>query len=116
MHTILYMIIMIFSRWKKSLGNRLKEAQEKIVFSKGYAVDRLGLHKATIDKYASNEYLPSVDILTRMIEIYCEDANYILYGKIKNMLNINSIPDFLITNFKFRVAKYMLNKKWFHIY
>lgn len=91
MHTILYMIIMIFSRWKKSLGNRLKEAQEKIVFSKGYIVDWLGLHKAIIGKYESNEYLPSVDILTRMIEIYCEDANYTLYGKTTKILNDKKI-------------------------
>lgn len=94
-----------------SLGKRLKEAREEMGFSRGYVANRLGLHRTTIGKYESDECLPSVDILTRLIEIYCEDANYILYGKTKNVLNVKGVPEILINNFKFTVAKYMLNKK-----
>ena len=91
-----------------SLGSRLRDARLKLDFSQEYVAKRLDLHRTTIGKYAS---LPSTDILIKLIEIYCEDANYILYGKTKKVINVSDVPESIVKKIYLLIAKNKLNKK-----
>lgn len=93
-----------------SLGERLKKAREKLGFSQEFVAKRINVHRTTIGKYESNECLPSVDILMRLIDIYCEDANYILYGNTRRNINVNELPEFLIQKIYFYIAQYAINE------
>lgn len=94
-----------------SLGERLKKAREKLGFSQEFVAKRINIHRTTIGKYESNECLPSVDILMKLIEIYCEDANYILYGKTRKSINVDKLPEHLIQKIYFMTSKYFLSEK-----
>ena len=91
-----------------SLGSRLRDARLKLDFSQEYVAKRLDLHRTTIGKYES---LPSTDILIKLIEIYCEDANYILYGKTKKVINVSDVPESIVKKIYLLIAKNKLNKK-----
>lgn len=93
-----------------SLGRRLRIAREKIGFSQDEVAQRLKLHRTTIGKYENNECDPSVDILAKLIEIYCEDANYILYGKTRKSINISNLPEYIIQKIYFIISEYNLNE------
>ena len=49
--------------------------------------------------------MPSLDVLIKLIEIYCEDANYILYGKTRKIINISDVPEYAIEKIYFLIAK-----------
>lgn len=89
-----------------SLGSRLRCSRERMGFSQGFVAQRLDLHRTTIGKYENNECVPSVDILSKLIEFYCEDANYILYGKTKKCINVSEIPENTIQKIYFFIAEY----------
>lgn len=94
-----------------SLGSRLKKSRVKMGFSQEYVARRVNLHRTTIGKYESDECVPSVDILSRLIEIYCEDANYILYGKTRKNINVSDLSEFTIQKIYFLIAKYRFDEK-----
>lgn len=88
-----------------SLGSRLKEARLKLGFSQEYVAGRVNLHRTTIGKYENDASMPSLDVLIKLIEIYCEDANYILYGKTKKIINISDVPESLVKKIFLMVSK-----------
>lgn len=88
-----------------SLGSRLKEARLKLGFSQEYVAGRVNLHRTTIGKYENDASMPSLDVLIKLIEIYCEDANYILYGKPRKIINISDVPEYAIEKIYFLIAK-----------
>lgn len=101
-----------------SLGSRLRDARLKLGFSQEYVAKRLDLHRTTIGKYENDASLPSTDILIKstdilikLIEIYCEDANYILYGKTKKVINVSDVPESIVKKIYLLIAKNKLNKK-----
>lgn len=93
-----------------SLGNRLKNSRERLGFSQDFVARRVDVHRTTIGKYENDECLPSLDILIKLIEIYCEDANYILYGKTRKNINVEELPEYIIQKIYFIISKYFLNK------
>ena len=86
-----------------SLGSRLRDARLKLDFSQEYVAKRLDLHRTTIGKYENDASLPSTDILIKLIEIYCEDANYILYGKTKKVIKRTALTIYLSSFFRLPV-------------
>lgn len=64
-----------------SMGERLREARNKIGYSQEEVARRIDLDRTTIGKYENDACVPSSTTLARLVEIYCTDANYILYGK-----------------------------------
>lgn len=94
-----------------SLGSRLRDARLKLGFSQEYVAKRLDLHRTTIGKYENDASLPSTGILIKLIEIYCEDANYILYGKTKKVINVSDVPESIVKKIYLLIAKNKLNKK-----
>lgn len=74
-----------------TIGERLKVARERMNYSQEYVSKVVGIHRTTIGKYENNECLPSLDIIIKLIVLYKEDANYILYGKDKKILNIDNV-------------------------
>lgn len=94
-----------------SLGSRLREARERIGFSQEDVAQRLELHRTTIGKYENNECDPSIDVLSKLIEIYCEDANYILYGKTRKSINVFDLPQPVVQKIYFIIAEYNLSER-----
>ena len=71
-----------------SMGERLREARNKIGYSQEEVARRIDLDRTTIGKYENDACVPSSTTLARLVEIYCTDANYILYGKEMKVMNI----------------------------
>lgn len=93
-----------------SLGSRLRCSRERMGFSQAFVARRLDLHRTTIGKYENDECIPSLDILSKLIEFYCEDANYILYGKTKRCINVSGLPEHIIQKIYFFIAEYLIRK------
>lgn len=79
-------------------------------FSQEFVANRIGVHRTTIGKYEKNECVPSIDVLMKLIEVYCEDANYILFGKTKKIINVDELSDVTIQKIYFIIAKYLMNE------
>lgn len=94
-----------------SIGSRLRDARIKLGFSQDYVAQRVDVHRTTIGKYENDISMPSAEILIKLIEIYCEDANYILYGKTKKIINIIDVPENVVKTIYFLIAKNKLNNK-----
>lgn len=94
-----------------SIGSRLKEARMNLNFSQEEVAKRINVHRTTIGKYENGESQPSLDILLKLIEIYCEDANYILFGKTKRIINIELLPDSVVDRIILFIGKYYHNEK-----
>lgn len=75
-----------------SMGERLREARNKIGYSQEEVARRIDLDRTTIGKYENDACVPSSTTLARLVEIYCTDANYILYGKEMKVMNIARVP------------------------
>lgn len=75
-----------------SMGERLREARNKIGYSQEEVARRIDLDRTTIGKYENDACVPSSTTLARLVEIYCTDANYILYGKEMKVMNISRVP------------------------
>ena len=54
---------------------------------------RIDLDRTTIGKYENDACVPSSTTLARLVEIYCTDANYILYGKEMKVMNISRVQE-----------------------
>lgn len=75
-----------------SMGERLREARNKLGYSQEEVARRIDLDRTTIGKYENDACVPSSTTLARLVEIYCTDANYILYGKEMKVMNISRVP------------------------
>ncbi|MFR1688164.1 MAG: helix-turn-helix domain-containing protein [Massilimicrobiota timonensis] len=93
-----------------SLGARLKKSRLKMGFSQEFVANLLNLHRTTIGKYENDECIPSVEILSRLIEIYCEDANYILFGKTRRIINIEYVSKSIEEKLRLIIARHILEK------
>ena len=98
-----------------SIGSRLRDARIKLGFSQDYVAQRVDVHRTTIGKYENDISMPSAEILIKLIEIYCEDANYILYGKTKKIINIIDVPENVVKTIYFLIAKNKLNNLINHL-
>ena len=98
-----------------SIGSRLRDARIKLGFSQDYVAQRVDVHRTTIGKYENDISMPSAEILIKLIEIYCEDANYILYGKTKKIINIIDVPENVVKTIYFLIAKNKLNNLIDHL-
>mgnify|MGYP000526880559 CR=1 FL=1 len=79
-----------------SMGERLREARNKIGYSQEEVARRIDLDRTTIGKYENDACVPSSTTLARLVEIYCTDANYILYGKTKKVINVSDVPESIV--------------------
>ena len=91
-----------------SMGERLREARNKIGYSQEEVARRIDLDRTTIGKYENDASLPSTDILIKLIEIYCEDANYILYGKEMKVMNISRVPKNCMRDIYMLLSEYLI--------
>lgn len=91
-----------------SLGERLKEARIEMGFSQEEVAKRIDTHRTTISKYEKNECEPSLKIIMKLIEIYCADANYILFGKHMKIMHIEGLPETCIKQIYAIVSRYMI--------
>ena len=94
-----------------SMGERLREARNKIGYSQEEVARRIDLDRTTIGKYENDACVPSSTTLARLVEIYCTDANYILYGKTKKVINVSDVPESIVKKIYLLIAKNKLNKK-----
>ena len=88
-----------------TIGERLKDARERLSYSLKYVSKVVGIHRTTIGKYENNECLPSLDIIMKLIILYKEDANYILYGKSKKTLNIENVSKNIVDKIYYILSK-----------
>lgn len=88
-----------------TIGERLKIAREKLNYSQEYVSKVVGTHRTTIGKYENNECLPSLDLIMKLIILYKEDANYILYGKSRKILNIDNVSNQVIDKIYYILSK-----------
>lgn len=65
-----------------SMGERLREARNKI----GYSQEEVA----------------------RLVEIYCTDANYILYGKEMKVMNISRVPKNCMRDIYMLLSEYLI--------
>lgn len=91
-----------------SLGERLKQARLQIGFSQEEVARRIETHRTTISKYEKNECEPSLKVLMKLIEIYCADANYILFGKQMKVVHIEGLPETCIQQIHSVISLYLV--------
>ena len=84
-----------------SMGERLREARNKIGYSQEEVARRIDLDRTTI-------CVPSSTTLARLVEIYCTDANYILYGKEMKVMNISRVPKNCMRDIYMLLSEYLI--------
>ena len=78
-------------------------------YSQEEVARRIDTHRTTIGKYENDECEPSIKILSRLIEIYCTDANYILYGKDMKVMNISRVPENCMRDVYMLISEYLID-------
>lgn len=91
-----------------SMGERLREARNKIGCSQEEVARRIDLDRTTIGKYENDACVPSSTTLARLVEIYCTDANYILYGKEMKVMNISRVPKNCMRDIYMLLSEYLI--------
>ena len=89
-----------------TLGERLKAARIREKLSQEFVAKEVGVHRTTIGKYENNECLPSLTTMMKLIKLYNEDANYILYGDSRRIIDVSKFPDSLINKLYFLISKF----------
>lgn len=60
-------------------------------------------------KYENGECEPSIKVLAKLIEIYCTDANYILYGKDMKVMNVSRVPENCMRDVYMLISEYLID-------
>lgn len=88
-----------------TLGNRLFIARKRVGLSQEYVANQIGVHRTTIGKYENDECEPSLEVIKKLIELYNEDANYILFGNERKEINVTQLSDTLLNKIYFIISK-----------
>lgn len=92
-----------------SMGERLRKARLKMGYSQEEVARRIDTHRTTIEKYENGECEPSIKVLAKLIEIYCTDANYILYGKDMKVMNVSRVPENCMRDVYMLISEYLID-------
>ena len=92
-----------------SMGERLRKARLKMGYSQEEVARRIDTHRTTIGKYENGECEPSIKVLANLIEIYCTDANYILYGKDMKAMNVSRVPENCMGDVYMLISEYLID-------
>lgn len=66
---------------KKAIGERLKQAREKIGLKQNRAAAKLGIHNSTLAKYESGEREADNEVLIKLADLYEVSPQWLLTGE-----------------------------------
>jgi transcriptional regulator with XRE-family HTH domain len=70
--------------YKEAFGERLKRARKNANLTQKDVEKQTGIKQTLISRYESGTLEPGIEILGTLIDLYREDANYILSTRGKN--------------------------------
>jgi transcriptional regulator with XRE-family HTH domain len=70
--------------YKEAFGERLKRARQNAHLTQKEVENLTGIRQTLISRYENSTLEPSIEILGTLIDLYREDANYILSTRGKN--------------------------------
>jgi transcriptional regulator with XRE-family HTH domain len=71
--------------YKETFGERLKKARLNAGFTQKDVEKAIGIKQTLISRYESGVLEPNIEILGSLIDLYNEDANYIISTRGKNV-------------------------------
>jgi transcriptional regulator with XRE-family HTH domain len=70
--------------YKEAFGERLKRARQSAHLTQKEVENATGIRQTLISRYENGALEPNIEILGTLIDLYKEDANYILSTRGKN--------------------------------